>query len=48
MRFFWVMIFIFLVEGWRGWGWGSKGLNRWKRTGVRNTKDQVEDQRGAL
>ncbi len=25
-----VMIFIFFVEGGRGWGWGSRGLNRWK------------------
>jgi hypothetical protein len=25
-----VMIFIFFMEGARGWGWGSRGLNRWK------------------
>jgi hypothetical protein len=36
-----VMIFIFFVEGGRGWGWGSRGLNRWKWTGVGNAKDRV-------
>ncbi len=23
-------VIIFFVEGGRGWGWGSRGLNRWK------------------
>jgi hypothetical protein len=36
-----VMVFIFFVEGGRGWGWGSRGLNRWKWTGVGNAKDRV-------
>jgi len=31
----------FFVEGGRGWGWGSRGLNRWKWTGMGNAKDQV-------
>jgi hypothetical protein len=34
-----VIIFIFFVEG--GWGWGSRGLNRWKWTRVKNAKDRV-------
>jgi len=41
MSFFWVKGLRFLFFSWRGWGWGSRGLNRWKWTGVRNAKDQV-------
>jgi hypothetical protein len=35
------MIFIFFVEGGRGWGRGSRGLNRWKSTAGGKAKDRV-------
>jgi hypothetical protein len=46
MRFFWAKglggsCFYFFRGGGRGWGWGSRGLNRWKWTGVGNAKDWV-------
>jgi hypothetical protein len=31
----------FSWRGGRGWGWGFRGLNRWKWTGVGNAKDRV-------
>jgi len=40
------MIFIFFVKG--GRGWGSRGLNRWKRTGVGNAKDWVGGSTGCI
>jgi hypothetical protein len=54
VRFFWAKglggsWFLFFSGGGRGWGWGSRGLNRCKWTGVGNAKDWVGgDRRGAL
>jgi hypothetical protein len=42
------MIFIFFVEGGRGWGWGSRGFNRWKCSGVGNAKDRVGGSTGCI
>jgi len=39
-RFFVVFVFYCGLGG-RGWGWGSRGLNRWKWTKVGNVKDRV-------
>jgi len=47
VHFFWAKglggswFYFFFVEGARGWGWGFRGLNRWKWTGGGNAKDRV-------
>jgi len=41
VRFFWAKGLGGSCGGGEGWGWGSRGLTRWKWTGVGNAKDRV-------